>query len=769
MARAAAAAAAAAPSRRGGSPSSLPCSVRHGRSRCTGGLRARAKANVERLTGIDKENKKGQQSRDRQFESLVPNFLYPSFNVLSGPSKLARLGLLATGVTAAFCSMQIGVKILEAVDAVPILPQFEVLVGSILSTNFMTKYLLGGEGRARLLSFFEGAWDQISGISIEQLNEPEPSMLDVQLRALVDEHLATMETGSGEPATAQLLDKQSLLIELKNFVSSRDRKARQINAVLRKDIQELQLEKVMIVDRKVSQLQSEVNLLKGEQKDALEHVSSLTAKLTEASHELGCMRQSMQELEAVNRELQELVLAADVEKKALQDGILAAEASLKKAEEGHARQVHEIRAELLYQLEKSKEDQAALMQSRKSAADSEQAKHLRTIRDMEITIKEKDASAVTLQASIEQYRQDEAKLQEQSSQLAMEKEVLSQQMKVLEKGRAEAEAALKDAEVRLHMDLVRGRQDLQEQMQAVKKDHQLAICSLEEALRLKSEECARAASKVKETNADVQQLLACLAKAQEETAKTKASALETASSSRELVEQVHMLEKEKADLIAGSEAAQTKHLDELKKSQLDLLQKLEAAKNEEMAAARAYKESLNEQKSQHTEALQQVQLISATHKQRADSLETALAKLDVDQATVKREATLPLAALKEEAVISPLGNQLMDERRQEEGDASPSDLDGKVAQTEEVIAAGLEASVAPKREPERTFTEKELMAHCGEIRKQYVDIAKPAKEQKAGVEALVQALVHLGANPKWASEYVLRSMTYECSKARKST
>lgn len=234
-----------------------------------------------------------------------------------------RVGSTSANVCATVIGWKVCSQILESLESVPLLPQAEVLIGMMVTAKFTADYLGGGEGRARIESFFEGLTDRIQGIKgFEDAAGPAPSMLDVQLRSVVDEYvrLHQMTDGGGVASSVPVVpNKQSLVDALKSFVLERELKARRINSVLRRDVERLtketdQIEGLKLIGQQqaaVAEAAAEENaylttlcqVLK-EEKDSLGvTISELTARVAHLNNQLDVLRASRQELQQQNEEL----------------------------------------------------------------------------------------------------------------------------------------------------------------------------------------------------------------------------------------------------------------------------------------------------------------------------------------------------------------------------------------------------------------------------------------------------------------------------------
>lgn len=348
-----------------------------------------------------------------------------------------RAGAISATVCAALAVLKICSHIVESLEAVPLLPQVELLVGTMVTAKFAFDYVGGGEGRARIESFFEGFMDRLQGIrGFEEASDPEPSMLDVQLRSVVDEYVKMHQATDGDGVAnvvPVLSNKQSLVDALKSFVLVRELKARRINSVLRRDVENLtqktaRIEAIEEVgQRQAASLEAAADekaylttlcqVLKEEKDNLGVTVSSLTAQVAHMSNQLEALFAAREDLRQQNKELGanlEQAIAANGNLSgrltSLEDKATDVVMKMKASEDRHAATLAMKESEML-QLQKDfqlvQESLAGRLQVATEALEKETTKHETDVRDakdrlqsLEVAREQHVAAIAALEASL---------------------------------------------------------------------------------------------------------------------------------------------------------------------------------------------------------------------------------------------------------------------------------------------------------------------------------------------------------------------------------
>lgn len=365
---------------------------------------------------------------------------------------------IAAGMLVAAAAVQATGAFLNAVNAIPLFEQVEILIGTAFSVNIAGKFFGGGDGRARLESLFEDIKDRIQGVHglSSDLND-EPSMLDVQLRSLVDEYLQMRELKDsyGEASAVSVVtNKASLIVSIRDFVNERELKSRRINAVLRKDITEEKastkklsklLEERTVVateqEAELEKLMGVTNTLQGEKESALSSVELITSRLDAISRKLESMSLERDSLQQLNHQLQIRTMESETESLAVRDHLLNMEHRSSvpplAVEAANVRRVEEV----LLQRKKVEEENESASKEQKTLeialekAEMKLNNAMETVTSLEehllvvaSTVKDRDGQVKKLQYSLTEMRLEKVKAESYVQQLQKELETAKSQV-----------------------------------------------------------------------------------------------------------------------------------------------------------------------------------------------------------------------------------------------------------------------------------------------------------------------------------------------------
>eukprot|EP00271_Cylindrocystis_brebissonii_P000288 TRINITY_DN10391_c0_g1_i1.p1 TRINITY_DN10391_c0_g1~~TRINITY_DN10391_c0_g1_i1.p1 ORF type:complete len:819 (-),score=230.55 TRINITY_DN10391_c0_g1_i1:504-2960(-) len=698
-------------------------------------------------------------------------------------SNVARFAGITTALAAA---AQVGSSIIDSIEAVPVLPQAEILLGTLVVFKFAYDYLEGGAGRARMESAWEGLVDRVQGRHYADMDQTEadnfggPSMLDVQLRALVDRHVdrepqrgSKSDSEESTTVTASGVDRTEGLIEsFKDFVTNRDMEFRRSNAFLRSENQALgserarrkELEKVVAAKLEELRKEKEASSLLGNENAALKienesmstQLASLSARLDAVAKELQSSVTNTAEVQRMNAQLMAQLKLAEADKAEEHTRLAAINTLLRNEKEEVLSRV----AALSTRVESLAEQQASMRSQNESlrqanevlSFEAEQKEH-EVLRLREQLLAVENGAAVTL-------------LTKEASEVRRIESRLMEQMLAAE----EQERAAKDEE-----DLT---QHLRAAMESLEAERLKAVQMAQEL----EGQLADAVNVMEERELHISWVSSSLAESQRRAAQNERF-VEELRSELDAIQQPSEVQASNAELEAVLEAERKRHAE----TAGQLQRQLEAVHSEKQAAA--------ERIAELEEELAQSGLRVTATQASADEVQTALQWAEVaESASPSRSQSMSRSMGNSPSRSSSLSRRSLSFRKSEETirrsvsearaeTAAPSTLE-KEASLEIVLPSpsgrrfsrpqqssplstpkeatseeeGLRSPSPRGHKKERSEEEKKLMTFARKRLDQFVDRSRPLKEQPEEFNKFVEALVGEGAEDGWARDQVTKTM-----------
>eukprot|EP00897_Mesotaenium_endlicherianum_P001143 jgi/Mesen1/11029/ME000098S10422 len=661
--------------------------------------------------------------------------------------QVMRACKVAAAAVAGVVSIKLCATVVDSIEAVPLLPQVERLIGAVVAGNFGMRFLGGGEGRARIESFIEDIVERFQGNKGDGIEDLEPSMLDVQIRSLIDEHVRVHDALTEEGRVESLpviSSKPALVAALKSFVRGRESKGREVNSMLRKDLaglkeQQAQLKRAKEAEAEeaaaqMKSLENSTGILQVERDEARSEVIELDHRISDMSVQLGHVSQAREDLERLTRELEGRVLAVTSESSTLKEQLSA----LEEAKEADAAALRAALAEQATQL-KQKEEEVHALQSQLAALEEA-----------------KQAEASRLYAAL-------AELTKQQEEKEQEVRALQAQIRELEQARQTDSAFLQAALAQHATQLGQKEEEMravQEQLWAMEDTKQADAARLQAAL---ADHATQLWQKEKEMEA-VQAQLSAVAEAEKgDSALLKVALAEQAAQlkdkeeeMREVQEQLWAMEEAKQADAALLQAALADHASQLwqKEKEVSAVQdQLAATEEAKQAAVARLEAALAEHNAQLKQKEAEMHVVVKDLLQLEESKQADVAKLKA----VLGEHAAQLKQKEEEVSAAQEQLAASDRARQEEAARA------KVAEAE--VAKRLQVKEEEMQNMQDQLKralakERVLQQYARAVAPNFVDYSKPVKDQLSQISEFAEHLVtrSQGLSYDEAQAYIRRRM-----------
>eukprot|EP00271_Cylindrocystis_brebissonii_P013259 TRINITY_DN32972_c0_g1_i1.p1 TRINITY_DN32972_c0_g1~~TRINITY_DN32972_c0_g1_i1.p1 ORF type:complete len:707 (+),score=190.84 TRINITY_DN32972_c0_g1_i1:135-2123(+) len=243
----------------------------------------------------------------KKLSKQLSNFFKPKLNIAAG---------LATAVA----GIGLGSQVVQTMDSVPVLPQLEMVVGTLVTANFALQYLRGGEGRATLEAFFEDLRRRVSGAPRPAADGSGQESLDSQLSGLVGGNMEVKRVADRTGAVQEVAivtDKASFTDALRNFILRRESEVesrlQSSVASLEEQLSEEQrkakdLEQAVVVEkRQALQFQQMASQSELEKSQAFTDLAKMTSQMSGVMEQVTALKSERTRLEQTKLQFESMV------------------------------------------------------------------------------------------------------------------------------------------------------------------------------------------------------------------------------------------------------------------------------------------------------------------------------------------------------------------------------------------------------------------------------------------------------------------------------